>query len=358
MKKIGKEVCFLKTDENNCRNGEGAFFRISENEIIYAYSRYDNGGWDDHCPADIYAISSYDEGETWENKRMLVKHDSANVMCVSFVRFDNGDIGLFYLKKDSETYACTLHLVRSEDNGKTWSKPLRCIENNGYYVTNNDRVLKLKSGRIIFPANLHLYLDDSENRKSFGVCGRSKINIFASDDDGKSWYLLAGGIELPVIKSKTGLQETGLYQYENGDILAFSRTDLGTQYECISKDDGKTWSVPQPNNFFTSPDAPMQMKKVCGDKVVAIFNPVPKYTARILENERTWGRTPFVCAVSEDDGKTFKDIYYLEDDLENGYCYPAVFDGDDYFLVAYYHSNNSVAPLNSTKIVKIRKEEL
>ena len=48
----------------------------------------------------------------------------------------------------------------------------------------------------------------------------------------------------------------------------------------------------------------------------------------------------------------------IEDDPKNGYCYPTVFDGGDYLLVGYYHSNGSGVPLNSNKIVKVLKSEL
>jgi hypothetical protein len=48
----------------------------------------------------------------------------------------------------------------------------------------------------------------------------------------------------------------------------------------------------------------------------------------------------------------------LEDDPANAYCYPAIFAGDDYFLVAYYHSNNSGVCLSSCKLTKVMQAEL
>ena len=65
-------------------------------------------------------------------------------------------------------------------------------------------------------------------------------------------------------------------------------------------------------------------------------------------------------ALSKDNGKTFtrENLYYIEDDLNNGYCYPAIYEGEDYMLVAYYHSNNTDICLNSTKIIKIYYSEI
>ena len=38
MKKVGKEVLFLATKENNPRNGEGTFIRLRDGRIMFAYS--------------------------------------------------------------------------------------------------------------------------------------------------------------------------------------------------------------------------------------------------------------------------------------------------------------------------------
>lgn len=358
MKKIGKEVLFLEAKTGNPRNGEGSFLRIDENTIMYAYTKYEGDDWNDHCPADICAIYSYDEGETWQDERVIVKHDSTNVMSASLLRFGNGDIGVFYLKKEHETCSCIMYVVRSSDNGETWSEPIRCINENKYFAIKNDRVIKLQNGRILIPANCHPLIDNPPIPGKFNISGVAKLNVFASDDDGYTWYKLAEDIEMFEPESGSGLQEGGFFQRENGDVIAWSRTDMGFQYGCVSKDNGKTWTTPHPMKFFSSPLSPMSMKRVFGDKVMAIFNPTPSHTARELAEPRTWGRTPYVCAISEDDGRKFDKIFYLEDDATNGYCYDAIFDGGDYVLVAYYHSNNSEGCLNSNKMIKIRKVEL
>ena len=98
-------------------------------------------------------------------------------------------------------------------------------------------------------------------------------------------------------------------------------------------------------------------KKV-GKYTVAIFNPVPRIRVFGELYKKGWGRTPYVCAVSLDGGLTFPKCFYLEDDLNESYCYPAIIEGDDYFLIAYYHSNGSGIPLNSLKILKIMYDEL
>ena len=50
--------------------------------------------------------------------------------------------------------------------------------------------------------------------------------------------------------------------------------------------------------------------------------------------------------------------YLLEDDTTNSYCYPAIIEVEDGFLVAYYHSGNTDVCLNCTKIIKVRFDEI
>lgn len=99
--------------------------------------------------------------------------------------------------------------------------------------------------------------------------------------------------------------------------------------------------------------------KKCGGLTLAIFNPVPEHILR-EDDEEFWGRTPYTLAVSRDDGKTFsrEQLYFIEDDLNNGYCYPAVIECENHFLAAYYHSDNSDICLNATKIIKVQYSEL
>ena len=98
--------------------------------------------------------------------------------------------------------------------------------------------------------------------------------------------------------------------------------------------------------------------KDVGEYTVAIFNPEPNFNGR--PRNEPWGRTTYICAVSQDGGKTFtRDRkFFIEDDRNNGYCYPAILDGDGYFLLAYYHSNGTGVCLNSCKIKKILHREL
>lgn len=356
-KKIGREVLFIDINENNPRNGEGTFLRLKDNSILFVYSRFTGSDWHDECSADIAALTSYDEGETWIDERIIFTHDdnARNYMCPSLLRMNNGDVGLIYLRKAKDNVNCVPYITRSADEGKTFSQPQRIInDDENYFVFENDHAVILRNGRIILPLNLHSKIIDGEMQ----IIEHGLKCIFASDDDGKTWREIAERQDIPFPDiSKTGLQETTVYQHTDGVLHAFSRTDLGFQFDCFSYDNGESWTTPIPNRFFSSPDSPLLMKRA-GEFTLAVFNPVPNYTTRPNADGNMWGRTPLVCAVSDDDGKTFSRIYALEDDPNNGYCYPAIIEGKDYFLVAYYHSNDNECPLTCCKIKKVMYDEI
>lgn len=351
MKKIGKQVHFLPTGESVKRAGEGAFARLKDGRIVYAYTEYVGAGNEDADPARISAVFSSDEGQSWGGHRVLMtcREGDKNIMSVSFMRMLDGSLGMFFLRKTGD--ACVLNLVRSDDEGESWGEPTICTDNQ-YYVVNNDRVIRLRNGNLLFPANLH-------------ASPATDISVqcyFLSEDDGKTWKKLCEPLAHPDRTTTSGLQEGGVYEMPDGTIWGWARTRSGSQYSMYSKDGGVNWTTPVGSELFTSPDAPMQVKDV-GDYTVAIFNPKPRYYGRIeFEAPETgkglWARTPFVCLVSHDRGQTFPDGYFLETDPSNSYCYPAVFEGEDYFLVAYYHSNGSGLCLSSGKILRVSLSEL
>ncbi len=355
MKKIGREVLFIGTGKGNPRNGEGAFIRLADGSVMFGYTEFVGSSWDDDDDARISAIISRDEGETWSEKRVLFEkpETAKNIMCLSFLRMNNGDIGAFYIVKNSDG-TDTIVLRRSADEGESWSEPsdcMTCLQEKDYYVINNDRVIRLKSGRIVFAVARHTVIHGDKDFMPGEVC------FFISDDDGVTWRKTETEYKSPFANDENGFQEPGLYELEDGRLWCYIRTGLGFQFECFSADCGESWSVPAPNFFFTSAISPMLVKD-CGNLTLAVFNPVTEYRTR--NEAEPWGRTPYVLAVSKDRGVTFddKNIFYLEDDLSNGYCYPAILEGKDYFLVAYYHSNNTGVCLNSTKIVKVMLSEI
>lgn len=369
MKKIGKEVLFLSTSKENPRNGEGCFIKAKDGRIMFVFTQYYGDSWDDHATARVAAIYSTDQGETWTAPEVLVEkgENDLNLMSISLLRMANGDLGLMYLRKfmKDEKLLCMPFLIRSSDEGKTFSAPVSVVTEDGYYVVNNDRIARLKNGRILIPVSRH---------GDTGI-GLHPGYFFASysDDDGRTWHMSKDEVRSPY-PDNTQLQEPGLFELPDGRLWMYCRTAYGYQYQSFSTDGGDTWGPVMPCFRFSSPDSPMLVKQV-GNYTVAVYNPLSYHCLR--QDREVWGspkRTPYVCAVSTDGGLSFVDMtqtfrdggfddfirncYLLEDDTTNSYSYPTIIEVDDGFLVAYYHSNGTSVCLNSTKITKVRFKEL
>ena len=102
MKKVGKQVCMFAPTESNARNGEGAFIRLNDGRIMFAYTQYVGSDGGDDATAQIAVTYSCDEGETWTKPVPAwggVDDGSENNMCVSLLRKLNGDLAIYYLHK-------------------------------------------------------------------------------------------------------------------------------------------------------------------------------------------------------------------------------------------------------------------
>lgn len=380
----GKIVCELIPNETNKRNSEGAFISLTDGRILYAYSRY-QGGAHDHDPADVYGIISDDDGESFGDPFLILNAKSIgayNLMSISFMRMNNGDIALFYLRKDNvittdgslyltgkasngnitkEQYArvtCIPYMIRSCDEGKTWSFPQRCIEENGYYTVNNDRILRLDNGRFLMPA---AKIDFSKHYGSHG-----SVYIFASDDDGYTWQPITEDINLPLNlwhdynSFNSSAMEPGLVQLQDGTVWCYIRTRMDRQYEMLSTDNGHTWTQPNPSRFVSG-NSPMSARRLSDGKVLVIWNPIARFTDREYLMKWKWSRTPYAMAMLTEDCGKFLFAEEFETDHDREFCYCAIHETDAGDILLGYCAGdveNDGDWLNRIRLRKIYKNEL
>jgi hypothetical protein len=377
MKKIGHEVLFLGTSANNPRNGESTFTRLNDGRILYAYTEYFSTCGEDHGMARIRSAVSCDEGETWSDPKITIEMDEGaqNIMSPSLVTMPDGRAGIFYLRKEIMSdggLTCMPCFRRSGDNAETWGEECRCPIPAGYYCGINDGAIVTRAGRLLWPVSYHgerYNIHDGTWRNP--VC---EMQVLYSDD-GETWGILPGTVRSPFASTTGSLAEPGIYEQEDGTLWMWMRTGLGHQYDTLSHDGGQTWLPLEPNLRFTSPDSPMRVKPVGNGLTAAVFNPVPFHCVSTgMEMWSSPKRTPIVCAFSKDDavslnkrGVSFvnggmrefvRNTYLLETDETNSYCYPSILGIKNGLLVSYYHSDNTPACLNASKIVKISFDEL
>ena len=340
-------VLDLPPGPGNPRNSEGAFITLKDGGILYVYSRFCGESRDDHATANLAARRSVDGGRTWtgEDEIVIANEGGMNVMSVSLLRLQSGEIALFYLRKNSFS-DCRPVMRRSFDEGRTWGEPVECITDEAaYYVLNNDRVIQLRDGRLLFAVSRHDFAGGT-----FDNLG--EVATFFSDDNGATWR--RGKPTLPV-RTPDGVrhaaQEPGVVELADGRILLWIRTDAGCQYFSHSLDRGETWSEPQPSPFV-SPLSPASMKRLPTGDLLTLWN---DHASRPEMKTRgpSWAhgaRTPLAAAISHDHGETWGVAKLLEDDPNGWFCYTAIhIVNDGTVLLAYCAYEN----LAHSRIVKV-----
>jgi sialidase-1 len=319
VRKEKKVVHKLNPGDNNPRNSEGDFVELSDGRILFVYSRYTGNSSSDHAPAYLAGRYSTDRGNTWSDDHIVLEREGdMNIMSVSLLRLHNGEIALFYLKKNS-TSDCIPLMRISKDEAKTWSEPIAPIKDKkGYFVLNNDRVIQLENGRVLFSVAMHKTPDSKWS-------GTGRLWSYYSDDNGRTWQ---SSIEVPNPENIM-LQEPGVVELRDGPIMMYIRTDEGLQYQSFSKDEGESWSPAEPANI-PSPRSPASIERIpsTGDLLLVWNN-----------NGITQKRTPFNSAISKDEGQTWTNVRTIEDDPDGWYCYTAIHFIEDKVLLGHCAGN-------------------
>jgi len=186
----GTVLPLLPPGPGNPRNTEGSFVALRGGRILFAYSHFTGGGGDDDA-ASVAGRFSSDGGRTWTSTDVpiVAREGDMNVMSVSLLRLKDGRIALFYMRKNSIS-DCRPYLRYSSDEAETWSEPVLCIRDDGYFVLNNDRAVILRRNRILLPVALHLAVNGQ-----FG--SRGIAMVYYSDDAGKTWHRSKSTLEAP-----------------------------------------------------------------------------------------------------------------------------------------------------------------
>lgn len=333
----------IPPSEENPGNRSGTFATLNDGRILLAYARFLSPPNGDNGPAVIASYVSPDNGRTWSDtfKVEVENEGDLNVMSPSLLRLHDGRIALFYLCKTNVaglTLDCRLRMRVSEDDGQSWSEPRACIPEPpgpGKFVTNNDRVVQLRSGRMVVPCGWQMPMAPDAQGKA-RVNPRQFVRYFYSDDLGRRWTEGCDCWTLPMANG-CGLQEPGVIELKDGRLFGWFRTNLGCQWGHYSADQGETWSAPAPTGF-RSPLSPLSMKRIpeTGD-LLAVWNDYDRSHYDLpIPDANSAGRTPLVAAISKDDGLHWVNHKVIEGDHKRAFVYIGIyFPGDRHALISY-----------------------
>jgi len=177
----------------------------------------------------IVVRRSSDTGNTWSEIETVVDYPYGQSASDPSMIVDQvtGEIFLFFnfMDLDNEKDVYYLKVVRSRDNGRSWSSPIDITSqitkpewNNDFKFITSGRGIQTSTGKL-----LHT-LVNLENH----------LHLFESDDHGKTWSL----IDTPIIPAN----ESKVVELADGSWMINSRIEGGgLRFVHTSSDQGKSW---------------------------------------------------------------------------------------------------------------------
>lgn len=299
------------------RYTEGSVIERRDGSLLMAMTEF-HGSNSDFATARIIGTRSFDGGRTWDAPTVLQQNTGElNVISVTLQRMASGAIGMYYLKTNTMT-DLKLYLRLSADEGATFGPPTVVTSDDGYHVVNNDRVLRLSSGRLVVPA---ASTPDAEKHNHY------VSHCYLSDDDGVTWRDGSGTVDA----DRRGAMEPEVVELKGGRLMMVVRTQLGYPGKSYSEDGGDTWS-PLESLGVVAPESPSTLRRIpsTGD-LLLIWN------RNFQDGEGHGGkRTPLNAAISRDEGMTWHMVEPLESDTTKGYSYTSLTFVRDRAVFSYW----------------------
>jgi len=321
-----KEV-IIKLDKITVSPACGSVIPLEDGRLMWAWG----SGHDDPVRG-VCAIYSDDEGLTWGEPQTLKLQDGADLTgfyCTNLFRLASGALGLVLIymaeKGEFELERSWLHFHKSEDEGRTWSPAVQINAPDAPALTNADRCLALKDGRLIVPAYTMIMAKSLGNPKivkRFGEefalclprCGIGYSYVYYSDDEGSTWAKSRNATMIVMDQGTKGcyaMVNPAVVELKDGRLLMFGRTNLGRLYKAYSDDRGETWSESVPTELALLP-SPCSLKRIPGTgDLLVVWNQNSRWEMLIGAY-----RHRLSCAVSRDEGETWqnhKNLASLDD---------------------------------------------
>jgi hypothetical protein len=281
---------------------------------------------------------SSDGGRTWrETDRMALPWQHSGMI-------SDGGLTFLWLQDGRLAFLAHRHVLdfhgggapvfaASTDTGATWSPAQLLIERDEVYYVMNDRLIQLRSGRLVVPVAWALFGPDGRYIEGDACHGR----CFLSDDGGTTWRLGRGEAVLP--GDLRGIAEPCVAEVTDNRLLMLSRTGAGCLCANWSEDGGETWSATE-RTPLTAACSPLTLYTLPDGRLIIFYNHAePLYPGAFFP------RNPLVYAVSADGGRSWSAPVIIDDEgvaLIAGqhlqHIYPAAcFTGEGIVLVYSTH---------------------
>ncbi|WP_291868914.1 sialidase family protein [Maribacter sp.] len=232
---------------------------------------------------------SQDNGKTWSEIETVINFPYGQSASDPSMILDTvtNEIFLFYnyMDLDNEKDIYYLHVVKSGDNGKTWSEPKDITSeitkpewHKDFKFITSGRGIQTRSGKL-----LHTMVNLN-----------SGLHLFGSDDHGETWYFKNVPIQ-PADESK-------VIELAGGALMINARVNgEGLRYVHVSKDNGGNWD--------TKP-APELIDPGCNASIIRYTSVEDGYKKNrlLFSNAKSEkGRVNMSVRISYDEGQTWSE---------------------------------------------------
>ena len=216
----------------------------------------------------------------------------------------------------------TAYMIRSADEGKTFSQPDTIWERDTFTLSNSC-IKRISSGRVILPA---CYMEGDYGRSN----ERIHVRVLHSDDDCRTWIYGQQNISLPM----RGAMEPFVAELADGRLIMVMRNQLGSMFKSYSTDRGERWSLPQTTGLSIPESCPNVTEIPGSNKIMMIWNNA-EYNMHWRSHYGK--RTPLTAAISADGGVTFTDFWDIETDPKIAFSNPGItWTKDGVCLLTYW----------------------
>ncbi len=296
----------LRAFEHN----EASILRMSENSMAVFFLPHDDQG------RSISYIKTDDIGESWSNPIDLLRlpnppegykghRKPGDWITIRSLSDNDAELHFFLLRLRGKgrdlgiNRFLDLWHLRSYQNRTKWSEP-QCIFEA--YTGAQRSAIQLKNDRIVVPVQMAV-----PGRDTSHPTGLEVTTSVYSDDGGETWHISPDRLTAPCYPdfngNNYGACEPRAIELGNGKIWMLMRTQTGRLYQSYSED-GNEWTKADPS-IFRSSSSPAALIRLNDGRLMIFWNScehTPWYNGKKIYS----GRDVLHCAISEDEGKSWK----------------------------------------------------
>lgn len=309
-----------------CRLQNGdivSVFYAGGGHVTYPSEKYPEAGR-------ICMVRSRDEGKSW-SEPVVIYDDQYDNRDPHISQLQDGTIMVTFfslkLTEEKERTSGGIHIIRSDDNGNTWDNKSQMLtkEDSNWYCS--APVREMPDSTLVFP----VYHYELGKKVAWG-------GVFLSEDQGKSWSdVVSIGKEANLFLAA----ETDVIKLKDGSLFSALRGQNAVpMHYSISHDEGKTWADVKSMGFLGH--SPYLTRLSSGEILLS-------YRGVSSGESFDWDNAYTALRISYDDGASWQGPYLMS---ESGGAYPSTVELKDHSILMIFYEEGEGSGIGALRFEK------